>query len=218
MEAQTIFDSNPLLTRISAGMQARVRSEMRPMRAADGQQLFGVYDRCTALPLIAGGTIRVLKPLRSGRVVPLYCVGPGDLCVLSVSCLVGDVRYPAEGTAAGDVAGAMLPGTLFRALVDQEPAFRHDVFGAVATRLCMLMAVVAEVTVPRLDERLADLLVTRGPVVRATHQALADELGTAREVVSRILENFEAEGHVRLRRANVEVLQPFGLIPRRGFS
>ena len=99
-------------------------------------------------------------------------------------------------------------------LVDDVPAFRHEVFGLFASRLCFLMTLIEEMAMTRLDERLADLLISRGPVVMATHQALADELGTAREVVSRILEHFEQNGLVRLQRARVDVLEPNGLKPR----
>jgi CRP/FNR family transcriptional regulator len=123
-----------------------------------------------------------------------------------VSCLLGDVVYPAAGRAAGEVVGATLPKAVFRTLVDEDAGFRNEVFAVVATRLCLLMALIEEMAMTRLDERLADLLISRGPVVHATHQALADELGTAREVVSRILEHFEADGLVRLRRAQVDVL------------
>jgi CRP/FNR family transcriptional regulator len=202
------FDVYPVLGRLPGRLLARVRDELRPFRAADGQQLFGVGDRCSGVPLITSGTVRVLKPLPSGRVLPLYNVAPGELCVLSVCALLGDVLYPAAGKAIGDVVGATLPKALFRTLVDQAAIFRNEVFAVFAMRLWLLMALIEEMAIMRLDERLADLLVARGPVIRATHQALADELGTAREVVSRILEHFEADGLVRLRRAHVEVLEP----------
>jgi CRP/FNR family transcriptional regulator len=106
------------------------------------------------------------------------------------------------------VVGAAMAKPLFRTLVDEVPAFRNEVFGLFAARLCFLMTLIEEIAMTRLDERLADLLVSRGPVLKATHQALADELGTAREVVSRILEHFEHNGLVRLRRARVDVLKP----------
>jgi CRP/FNR family transcriptional regulator, anaerobic regulatory protein len=79
------------------------------------------------LPLLVSGTVRVLKPLPSGRAMPLYKLGPGEFCVLSVSCLLGDVLYPAAGRAAGTVVGAALPKALFRTLVDEEPTFRNEV-------------------------------------------------------------------------------------------
>jgi CRP/FNR family transcriptional regulator len=203
----TAFDVYPVLGRLPGRLRARVRDELRPFRAADEQQLFGVGDSCSGVPLITRGSVRVLKPLPAGRVLPLDRVAPGELCVLSVCGLLSDVVYPAAGKATGDVVGATLPKALFRTLVD-EAIFRNEVFAGFAARLWLLMALIEEMAITRLDERLADLLVARGPVIRATHQALADELGTAREVVSRILEHFEADGLVRLRRAHVEVLKP----------
>jgi CRP/FNR family transcriptional regulator len=207
-DIQRTFEAYPVLGSLSGDLQARVLAEMGPMRAGHGQRLFDVGDRCPALPLVADGAIQVVKPLPTGRNLPLYSLRRGELCVLSVSCLLGDVPYPAAAQAAGSVAGAALPKALFRTLVDHAPAFRNEVFGVFASRFCLLMGVIEEMCVTRLDERLADLLISRGPVIHSTHQALADELGTAREVVSRILEHLEAGGFVRLRRARVDLISP----------
>jgi CRP/FNR family transcriptional regulator len=207
-ETRSIFDFYPALTEVAAGLQARIRTEMRPLRARDGQRLFRPGDRCDALPLIVAGGVGIIRPLPTGRIVPLYKVTPGEFCVLSISCLLADIAYPAVGRAAGDVVGAMLPKTLFRMLLDKEPVFRNAIFNVFTSRLCLLMALIEHIAVTTLEGRLADLLVSRGPVIHATHQALADELGTAREVVSRILEHFEDHGLVRLRRAHVDVINP----------
>jgi CRP/FNR family transcriptional regulator len=201
-----VFETYPRLTRLPPRLQARIQSELQPIRARSGQVLFNAADTCTALPLLISGAIRVVKPLPTGRAMPLYKLEPGEFCVLSLSCLLGDVLYPAAARAAGDVVAAALPKALFHTLVEEDPLFRKDVFGAFAARLCFLMALIEEMAMTRLDERLAFLLIARGPVILATHQALADELGTAREVVSRILEHFEDNGIVRLRRARVDVL------------
>jgi len=206
VEHPRIFAAYPSLTRLSPRLLARIQAELQPVGADDGRELFNVGDSCPALPLLLSGTVRVLKPLPSGRTMPLYKLGPGEFCVLSVSCLLGDVLYPAAGRAAGTVIGAALPKPLFRMLVDEDPAFRNEVFGVFASRLCSLLALIEEMARTRLDERLADLLVSRGPVIHATHQGLADELGTAREVVSRILEHFEDNGLVRLHRARVDIV------------
>ena len=201
-----IFEAYPIFNRISARLQGCVRSELRHVRADDGQEFFRVGDPCTEWPLIVAGKVRVVKPLPTGRTLPLYTIGPGEFCALSVSCLIGDLAYPAEGRAAGDVVGATLPKSVFQKLLDDDAAFRKEIFGAFAMRFSLLMGVIEEMSRTRMDERLADLLVSRGPVIHATHQALADELGTAREVVSRILEHFEADGLVELRRAQVHVV------------
>ena len=206
IEHQRILDAYPSLTQLPPRLLARIHSELRPVGATDGHELFNVGDNCAALPLLLSGTVRVVKPLPSGRTMPLYKLGPGDFCVLSVSCLLGNVLYPAAGRAAGQVVGAALPKALFRALVDENAGFRNDVFSVFAERLCFLMTLIEEMARTRLDERLADLLISGGPVLYATHQTLADELGTAREVVSRILEHFEDNGLVRLRRARVEIV------------
>jgi CRP/FNR family transcriptional regulator len=206
IEYPRIFDAYPTLTHLSPRLLARTHSELQPVTAADGDELFNAGDSCSALPLLVSGTVRVFKPLPSGRTMPLYKLGPGEFCVLSVSCLLGNVLYPAAGRAAGAVAGAALPRALFRTLVDEDTVFRNEVFGVFAERLCFLMTLIEEMAKTRLDERLADLLISRGPVLHATHQTIADELGTAREVVSRILEHFEDNGFVRLHRARVDVL------------
>jgi CRP/FNR family transcriptional regulator len=210
-DIQRTFEAYPVLGSFSSELQARVLAEMWPIRASHGQLLFDVGDPCPALPLVAEGAIHVIRRLPTGRNLPLYSLRRGELCVLSVSCLLGDVLYPASAQAAGSVAGAALPKALFRTLVDHEPTFRHEMFGAFASRFCLLMGLIEEMCVTRLDERLAELLISRGPVIHATHQALADELGTAREVVSRILEHLEAGGFVRLRRARVDLISPENL-------
>jgi len=201
-----IFDAYPSLTQLPPRLLARIHSELQPVAAADGHELFNVGDSCAALPLLVSGAVRVLKPLPSGRTMPLYKLGPGEFCVLSVSCLLGNVRYPAAGRAAGAVVGAALPRGVFRMLVDEDTMFRNELFSVFAERLCFLMTLIEEMANTRLDERLADLLISRGPVVHATHQWIADELGTAREVFEETTDHFEDNGFVRLHRARVDVL------------
>jgi len=78
-------------------------------------------------------------------------------------------------------------------------------------RLAEVMELVEEVAFRRLDERLARLLVERGPVIEATHQKLAEELGSVREIVSRLLRSFESRGWVRLERERITLLEPQSL-------
>ena len=158
-----IFEAYPVLTRIPARLQGRVRSELTAVRADDGQEFFRVADPCAALPLIVSGNVRVMKSLPTGRALPFYTLGPGELCMLSVSCLLGDFLYPATGMAAGEVVAATLPKALFRTLVDDDAGFRKEVFSAFAMRFCLLMAVIEEMSMTRLDERLADLLIRAAP-------------------------------------------------------
>ena len=135
-----IFEAYPVLTRVSARLQGRIRSELTVVHAGDGHEFFRVADACTALPLVIGGGVRVLKPLPTGPTLPLYTLGPGELCVLSVSCLLGEFPYPGDGRAEGETVAATLPKALFRELVDEDAVFRKEVFGAFARRFCLLVA------------------------------------------------------------------------------
>jgi CRP/FNR family transcriptional regulator len=163
--------------------------------------MFGERQPCSGFPLVLSGRIRVAQRYPNGREMQLYRVGPGESCVLSSSCLLGRTQYPANGTAETDVELAVIPPDDFRALVAEDAPFGE--------RLTSLLALVEAVTYQKLDQRLAALLVRRaedGPTIHATHQALADELGSVREIVTRMLRSFEDRGYVELGRERIRVV------------
>ena len=104
-----------------------------------------------------------------------------------------------------------LPPRLFQELLVEFEPFRRFVFGMYGERLAEVMELVEEVAFRRLDARLAQLLVHRGPVVSATQQKLADELGSVRGIVSRLLRQFEERGWVELGRERITVRDPRAL-------
>ncbi len=131
--------------------------------------------------------MRVAKFAPNGREIMLYRVEPGQGCILSGGCLLGHSDYSARGIAEQDVTLLSMPPALFHELLLGFEPFRRFVFGMYGERLAEVMELVEEVAFRRLDERLAQLLIHRGPVLEATHQKLADELGSVREIVSRLL-------------------------------
>jgi CRP/FNR family transcriptional regulator len=139
-------------------------------------------------------------------------VEPGESCILSGGCLLGHSDYTATGIAERDATILNIPPALFQELMLQYEPFRRYVFGMYGARLAEVMELVEEVAFRRLDTRLAQLLVYRGPVINTTHQKLADELGSVREIVSRLLRSFEERGWVRLERERVTVLEPKSLV------
>jgi CRP/FNR family transcriptional regulator len=167
--------------------------------------LFDLDAPCTLFLLISEGSIRVVKPALSGREILLYRLEPGDSCILTVSCLLGQNDYPARGVVESHLVGYALPRSLFTQLLDESPPFRSFVFRFFGERMSHLMALVEEVAFQQMDQRLANLLVERGPTLDVTHQQLADELGSAREVISRLLKHFESKGWVTLARGQVTV-------------
>ena len=176
-----------------------------------GTTLFSPGDPCTGLPLVIDGVVRVGKSTPRGREILLYRVGSGESCILSSGCMLGHSAYAANGVAETEVTLFHIPAYLFQELLLTVPPFREFVFGMFGARLAEVMELVEEVAFHRVDERLARLLIHRGPMLAASHQAIADELGSAREVVSRLLGSFEQRGWVQLGRERVTVTDPKAL-------
>jgi CRP/FNR family transcriptional regulator len=146
----------------------------------------------------------------------LYRVRPGESCTVTVSCLVSGSPYPATGLVERDLTALAISRSAFRDLVDRSPVFRRFVLEIFSARMTHLMELVHEVAFNKLDQRLASRLLELGPEVGMSHSELADELGTSRVIVSRILESFADEGLVSLGRRLVSVEDPDRLEGRRG--
>lgn len=176
-----------------------------------GAVLFDAHTPCGGFPFILSGTVKVLQRYPNGRELPLYRVHPGESCLLSGSCLLGHNDYTATGIAETEVELLILPPADFHALIASDEAFRRHVFNLFGERLATLLSLVEAVAYQKLDQRLAALLLAKGDPVHATHQALADELGSVREIVSRLLRMFEDKGWVDLGRERVRIVDRVAL-------
>jgi CRP/FNR family transcriptional regulator len=194
----------------SAAVEAIAREGSHLVLPA-GTRVFEERGPCGAFPLVLQGAIKVFKQAPSGRQLLLYRVEPGELCVLTTSCLLGQTPYSATGSTEIDTALVALGAPLFNRLLATCEPFRDLVFSTFSERMVDLMQLVEEVAFQRLDRRLAALLVLRAPELRVTHQDLADELGSVREIVSRLLKSFEEQGLVSLGRERVAVSNAEGL-------
>lgn len=207
-----------MLAQVAPALPARLRgliaARANRIACAEGHRLFGPGDNPEIFLIPLRGAIRVEHMGPTGRSVVLYRVAPGESCVMTTSCLLSGTPYAAYGYAEGDVDALALPATVFRALVEQEPAFRDLALSVFAQRIIELVEVIDELLLHRVDLRLAAWLAQREPDrgdIAATHQAIASELGTAREVVSRILKEFERRGLLALTRGRIRVLDRPGL-------
>ncbi len=199
---------------LDAAGERVIAAEARPFAAPAGSVLFRPGEACERLALLCEGVVRVRMVSESGREITLYRVGPGEACVMTVACLLNDVRFQAEGVAETALAGVALGRRAFRALVEASPAFRETVFAIQTKRILDLIGLLEEVAFRSLEARLAERLIAlagEGGLVEATHQRLALDLGTAREVVSRRLKALEARGLVALERGRMRILDPRGL-------
>lgn len=201
------------LDRLSPEDRDGLARDARPVRLPAGARVFEPGSPCGAYVLVRDGSIRVAMTADTGREILLYRVRPGESCVLTTSCLLGDEAYAAEGTTETDVEGILLPAASFRALLARSEPFRDFVFRGFGRRVSDILATMEEAVFHRLDARLAKLVLDRGAggPIHATHQELADELGSAREVVSRNLKTFERDGLVELARGEIRVRDRAGL-------
>lgn len=175
-----------------------------------GAVLFEESAPCRGFPFVLEGEVRVARGSALGRSIELYRVGAGEVCVVSASCLFGQVPMTAHGLATQPTRLMLLSPADFERWLAHEP-FRRYVFGVFADRLADLMSLAEAVAFQRLDQRLAAALLGRGPTLQLTHQALADELGTVREIVTRLLRRFERAGWLALGRERIEVKDPAAL-------
>jgi CRP/FNR family transcriptional regulator len=202
---EQLLERFPFFTGLGEARLEALLREAQLVRAPKGSVLFRPGQPCGGFPLLLEGAVRVSQTAPSGREIALYRVEPGEGCLLSGGCLLGRSDYAASGIAESDVTVLKIPPALFHALLIEHEPFRRFVFGMYGERLAQVMALVEEVAFRRLDARLAQLLVQRGPVVAATQQTLADELGSVREIVSRLLRQFEERGWVELARGRIVV-------------
>jgi CRP/FNR family transcriptional regulator len=209
--ASLLLQRFPVLHEVPEVTRARVLAQAVPRTIPPGEVLFDRHTPCEGFPLVLEGVVRVSTVSPAGREIVLYRVTPGEGCILSGGCLLGHTDYSASGVAETEVTLVRLPPALFNDLMATSEAFRRFVFDMYGARLAEVMELVEEVAFRKVDTRLAKLLVQRGPIVEATHQALADELGSVRVFVSRMLRNFEERGWVRLERERVTVLDPRAL-------
>jgi CRP/FNR family transcriptional regulator len=181
------------------------------MHAPAGTVIFDENQPCQGFPLLLAGSIRVIKAVPNGRELQLYRVVSGESCILTSSCLLGHTRYQARGIAEQPLEIVLLPAAVFQSLLANYESFRNYIFNLFSDRITDLMQLVSAVAFQKLDQRLAKLIINKPSPIQTTHQALADELGSAREIVSRLLKGFAEQGWVKLGREQIDITDAIAL-------
>jgi len=174
-----------------------------------GTCAFAEGDRSSGVALICKGSLRVMKIGESGREILLYRVVPGESCILQLSSVLADIGYPATAVVENEAEAVMIPAATFKNWLNIYPSVRNFVYGNLSKRISDMMALVEEIAFKRMDVRLIELLLNKTSsgdnLIEMTHEAIAIELGTAREVVSRLLKNLENDALVELSRARIKL-------------
>ena len=200
--------SFPGLKRLPDNVRARLIGVTKVVELPKGTRIFAPGQAPESFLLLLDGVVRVHQVSDAGREIVLYRVATGETCPLTTACLLGYEEYQAEGIAETRVKAAAIPRTAFDDLIASSSAFRRFVFTAFSRRVTDLFRIIEEVAFRRIDVRLAQRLLHLADaegLVGATHQQLANELGSAREVVSRQLHEFQRRGWIRTSRGSVEM-------------
>jgi CRP/FNR family transcriptional regulator, anaerobic regulatory protein len=196
---------------MSPALRTELIDQSKVREIPEGTLLPRPEEDSPSYPLLLHGTVRVFMAGENGREISLFRVSPGQGCTLSASLVFGKEPTPARRIAETRVEILHIPMELLRKLMREHEPFRDFVLGSFTERLRAMAQLVEAVAFHRLDRRLATLLLAKGKVTRATHEELARELGSVREIVSRLLRSFSQQGLVTVRREYVEILDARGL-------
>lgn len=205
----------PFLAEPTAEVTRAFVAQATRMRFPAAATIFAEGDQCQAFAILARGQVRVFTIGETGREITLYRFARGESCMLTASCILSDRQFPAIATVEEAAEAFVLPHTVFQRWIDAFPPWRVHVFQLLAQRLATVMALVDEVAFRRVDVRTAEFLLRRLPsgtgVLTLTHQQIAAELGSSREVISRILADFAASGLIQVARGRVAIVDRPGL-------
>ena len=199
----------PFLQRADASLINDLKQHAQYAKIPAGHDVFVDGDRVDGIALLLSGVVRVYKIGETGREITLYRFGLGESCILSANAIMSQKSFPAIATVEEDAEAVMIPADVFREWVNKYEMWREFVFDLLSERLSTVMTVVDEVIFKRMDRRVASLLLNQAKVqnpMRVTHQEIAAELGSSREVISRILEDFSREELIEAGRGTLEVL------------
>jgi len=207
----------PILGRADSQLAREFQQAATIARIPAGRDIFVEGDRVDAIALMLSGVVRVYKIGETGREITLYRFGLGESCILTANAILSGKSFPAIASVEQDAEAVMIPTETFRAWVHRYDIWREFVFDLLSQRLSSMMEIVDEVAFQRMDVRVASWLLNQAKVqnpMRVTHQQIAAELGSSREVISRLLEDFVSTELIRMGRGIVEILDFEGLKSR----
>lgn len=206
---QTLFSTFEFFPQLSNQEQESFLLQAKLVKLRPGRFICLEGDICQHLPLILSGGIRIYKIGENGREITLYRLGKGDSCIMTASCILSQNNFPAIGVTENDVEAIMIPASTIRDWMVQNPIWQNYIFGLLSQRLANVIEVVNEVAFQRVDCRIARHLLKLAKVnsetIKTTHEEIAQEIGTSREVVSRILKTFEKQELLSLARGSIRL-------------
>jgi len=179
-----------------------------------GREIFAEGDEVNGIALLMSGVVRVYKLSQTGREITLYRFGEGESCIITANAILHQQDFPAIAVVEQDAEAVIIPADTFKDLVRRYDPWRDFLFTLVSQRLSRVMEIIEEVAFQRMDHRIASFLLERSKLenpISITHQEIANEIGSSREVVSRLLEDFTKQDFIYLSRGEIKVINFEGL-------
>lgn len=211
---ERISQALPLLQTAQSDVIRDFKANAYYAKIPSGRDIFVEGDQVDGIALMMSGVVRVYKLGESGREITLYRFGEGESCVITANAILNQQDFPAIAQVEKDAEAVMIPAEVFSDWIRKYNPWREFVFNLVSNRLVSVMEIVDEVAFQRMDRRVASFLLDRSKIqnpIAITHQEVANEIGSSREVISRLLEDFSSRGMVRLSRGEIEILDFEGL-------
>lgn len=202
----------PVLTTLSDADQKSIFQTGQIISLPRGQMLLQPNQQCQYVPLVITGQLRVYRLSENGREMTLFRTGPGETCLMSVACRIKNEEFPAQAQVEDPATLFMLPLPVYHNVLDRSSAWKDFLIVTLYDRLAETMETLEAVAFDRTDRRLASWLLgqtggSKGEI-RTTHETIAVELGTVREVISRLLGEFRNKQVLTLGRGRIEILEP----------
>lgn len=179
--------------------------------APAGATIYGIGDSCEHLIILQKGQVRVYRPGGDGRAITLYHIGEGESCILTASCILNTQTFPAIAEVEQDTEGLAIPTVQMLHWLKNEPQWQEYIFSLLSQRMAELISLVDALAFRNLDVRLASWLLehsVKAQKIQITHQVLAEQLASSREVISRLLKEFERDGMIVLGRGEIDIISP----------
>ena len=201
----------PIWDKLTPAQQQLVSSSIVPKALGKGAVLHDGSADCAGLVLIKSGQLRAYILSEDGREITLYRLLDQDICLFSASCVMRSVQFEIMISAEKDSEVYILSPYIFKKIMEESAPLANYVNELMATRFSEVMWLIEQIMWKSVDKRLASFLLEESAledsdVLKLTHEAIANHLGTAREVVTRMLRYFQNEGYVKLTRGTVEII------------
>ncbi len=210
MDKREILEKFDFFADADRARRQEIEEGAKAVSLSPGDFYFHEGDVCSSVALIGRGDVRVYKSGESGREITLYHVRSGETCFLTASCLLANIDYPASAVADIETDALLFSSSLFQGWLGDDNLVQNFIFKTLSLRISEVMSLIEEICFNKMDKRLSEYLLQRfkndGSLVReieCTHEQIALELGSAREVISRILQELKRSGAIELARKKI---------------